>query len=131
MHRNAPHLDGQYAAFGKVIEGMDEVNRIAEVQTGYGDKPVSPEIIKEMTVETFGVDYPEPKNVISAAWQHTNRLQRFSIGAQPVFSQHVLLFHLIQSSFGRLPAFQKFRIELPTLVCYAKYSAIIILHAKS
>ena len=61
MHRNAPHLDGQYAAFGKVIEGMDEVNRIAEVQTGYGDKPVSPEIIKEMTVETFGVDYPEPK----------------------------------------------------------------------
>ena len=63
MHRNAPHLDGQYAAFGKVIEGMDEVNRIAEVQTGYGDKPVSPEIIKEMTVETFGVDYPEPKKM--------------------------------------------------------------------
>lgn len=42
---------------------MDEVNRIAEVATGYGDKPKSPEIIKEMTVETFGVDYPQPKIV--------------------------------------------------------------------
>ncbi len=63
MHKNAPHLDGAYAAFGKVIEGMDEVNRIAEVQTGYGDKPLTPEIIKEMTVETFGVEYPEPKKM--------------------------------------------------------------------
>ena len=63
MHKNAPHLDGQYAAFGKVIEGMDEVNRIADVPTGYGDKPKTPEIIKEMTVETFGVEYPEPKKM--------------------------------------------------------------------
>ena len=63
MHKNAPHLDGAYAAFGKVIEGMDEVNRIAEVATGYGDKPKTPEIIKEMTVETFGVEYPQPKIV--------------------------------------------------------------------
>lgn len=63
MHKNAPHLDGAYAAFGKVIEGMDEVNRIAEVQTGYGDKPLTPEVIQEMTVETFGVDYPEPEKI--------------------------------------------------------------------
>jgi len=63
MHKNSPHLDGAYAAFGKVIEGMDEVNRIADVPTGYGDKPKTPEVIKEMTVETFGVEYPAPKTV--------------------------------------------------------------------
>lgn len=61
MHKSAPHLDGQYAAFGRVIEGMDEVNRIAEVATGYGDKPKTPEVIKSMTVETFGVEYPRPE----------------------------------------------------------------------
>lgn len=63
MHKNSPHLDGQYAAFGKVTEGMDEVNRIAQVKTGYGDKPVEPEVIAEMTVDTFGVDYPEPEKM--------------------------------------------------------------------
>ena len=63
MHKNSPHLDGAYAAFGQVIEGMDEVNRIADVPTGYGDKPKTPEFIKEMTVETFGVEYPAPKTV--------------------------------------------------------------------
>ena len=63
MHKNSPHLDGAYAAFGQVIEGMDEVNRIADVPTGYGDKPKTPEVIKEMTVETFGVEYPAPKTV--------------------------------------------------------------------
>lgn len=61
MHKNAPHLDGQYAAFGKVIEGMDVVNEIAECDTDFSDKPLDPQIIKEMTVETFGVDYPEPE----------------------------------------------------------------------
>ena len=60
MHKNSPHLDGQYAAFGKVINGQDVVNEIAEVKTGYGDKPVEPQVIDNVTVETFGVEYPEP-----------------------------------------------------------------------
>lgn len=60
MHKNSPHLDGQYAAFGKVVNGQDVVNEIAEVKTGYGDKPVEPQVIESVTVETFGVEYPEP-----------------------------------------------------------------------
>ena len=63
MHRAAPHLDGEYASFGKVTEGMDVVNKIAAVQTGYADKPISPQIMESVTVETFGVNYPEPKKV--------------------------------------------------------------------
>ena len=61
MHDVAPHLDGQYAAFGRVTEGMDVVDRIANAKTGWGDKPIQPQIIKKITVDTFGVDYPEPK----------------------------------------------------------------------
>ncbi|MCR4802552.1 MAG: peptidylprolyl isomerase [Lachnospiraceae bacterium] len=61
MHKTSPHLDGEYAAFGKVIEGMEEVNTIAETQTDYSDRPVTDQVIKTMTVETFGVDYPEPE----------------------------------------------------------------------
>ena len=60
MHKNSPHLDGSYAAFGKVIEGMEIVNKIAETKTDYNDRPVTPQIIKSMSVETFGVTYPEP-----------------------------------------------------------------------
>ena len=60
MHKDAPHLDGAYAAFGKVIEGMEVVNKIAEVDTDYSDKPVIPQLMKSVTVDTFGVDYPEP-----------------------------------------------------------------------
>ncbi len=60
MHKDAPHLDGAYAAFGKVIEGMEVVNKIAEVDTDYSDKPVIPQVMKSITVDTFGVDYPEP-----------------------------------------------------------------------
>lgn len=48
MHQNAPHLDGQYAAFGKVVEGMEAVDEIAEVETGYGDKPLKPVVIKRI-----------------------------------------------------------------------------------
>ncbi|MGN0442954.1 MAG: peptidylprolyl isomerase [Acutalibacteraceae bacterium] len=61
MHRKAPHLDGQYAAFGKITEGMDVVNEIAECDTDYADKPLDPQVIKSVTAETFGVDYPEPE----------------------------------------------------------------------
>ena len=61
MHKTSPHLDGSYAAFGKVIEGMDTVNKIAETPTDYSDRPMTPQVIKTVTVETFGVDYPEPE----------------------------------------------------------------------
>lgn len=61
MHKNAPHLDGQYAAFGKVIEGMDAVDRIAAVDTDYNDRPMQVQRIEKMTVETFGKEYPEPE----------------------------------------------------------------------
>lgn len=61
MHETSPHLDGEYAAFGQVIEGMDVVNKIACVRTRWGDKPVEDQRMKKVTVETFGVDYPEPE----------------------------------------------------------------------
>ncbi len=61
MHKDAPHLDGSYAAFGKVIEGMDVVNRIAEEDTDWNDRPLDEQKMKTVTVETFGVDYPEPE----------------------------------------------------------------------
>ena len=63
MHKNAPHLDGSYAAFGKIIEGMDVVNKIAETPTDYSDKPLEEQKIATVTVETFGVDYPEPEKM--------------------------------------------------------------------
>lgn len=63
MHEAAPHLDGSYAAFGKVVEGMDVVNKIAEADTDWNDRPLDPQVIKSMTVETFGVDYPEPETL--------------------------------------------------------------------
>lgn len=61
MHKTSPHLDGQYAAFGQVIEGMDVVNEIAETKTDYSDRPSFDQVIKSVTVETFGETYPEPE----------------------------------------------------------------------
>lgn len=63
MHADSPHLDGQYAAFGKVIEGIEAVDTIATVRTDYNDKPRFPQKMKKVTVETFGIDYPEPEKV--------------------------------------------------------------------
>ena len=63
MHKNAPHLDGAYAAFGQVIEGMEAVDKIASVSTDYSDRPLTPQKIQSMTVETFGVEYPEPEKI--------------------------------------------------------------------
>ena len=63
MHKTSPHLDGAYAAFGKVIEGMENVNKIAETRTDYSDRPLETQRIKTMTAETFGVEYPEPEKM--------------------------------------------------------------------
>ena len=60
MHKTSPHLDGEYAAFGKVTEGLEVVDKIANVPTSYGDRPLEDQRIKSMTVETFGEEYPEP-----------------------------------------------------------------------
>ncbi|MBE5966254.1 MAG: peptidylprolyl isomerase [Lachnospiraceae bacterium] len=61
MHKDSPHLDGSYAAFGKVTEGMDVVNKIAETKTNYSDVPLEPQIMEKVTVETYGATYAEPE----------------------------------------------------------------------
>jgi len=61
MHQYSPHLDGQYAAFGRVIEGIEAVDNVCAVRTDYNDRPRIPQVMKKVTVETFGVDYPEPE----------------------------------------------------------------------
>ena len=61
MHKTSPHLDGAYAAFGKVVEGLDTVNAIAAAATDYMDRPLEEQKMKQVMVETFGVEYPEPE----------------------------------------------------------------------
>ena len=63
MHKKSPHLDGAYAAFGKVIEGMETVDEIAMTPKSFGDRPIQPQRMKKVTVETFGVEYPEPVRI--------------------------------------------------------------------
>lgn len=63
MHKTSPHLDGSYAAFGKIIEGMEVVNKIAEVSTDYSDRPLEEQRMATVTVDTFGVEYPEPEKM--------------------------------------------------------------------
>lgn len=61
MHKNSPHLDGAYAAFGKITEGLDVVDKIAQTATDYQDKPLEKQVMKKVTVDTQGVDYDEPE----------------------------------------------------------------------
>ena len=61
MHKNSPHLDGQYAGFGEVIEGIEVIDKIASVDTDYSDRPITPQVMKTVTIETFGVEYPQPE----------------------------------------------------------------------
>ncbi len=63
MHKNAPHLNGAYAAFGKVTEGMDVVDRIADTATDFSDRPLEKQVIKSITIDCFGVEYPEPEMI--------------------------------------------------------------------
>ena len=63
MHKTSPHLDGAYAAFGKVTEGLDVVDKIAQTPTDFRDRPMTPQVMKTVTVETFGTEYPEPETV--------------------------------------------------------------------
>ena len=63
MHEDSPHLDGGYAAFGKVIEGIETVDKICKVRTDRNDRPRIPQVMKKVTVDTLGVDYPEPEKV--------------------------------------------------------------------
>lgn len=63
MHQTSPHLDGAYAAFGKVVEGLENVNKIAETATDYSDRPLEPQIMKKVSVELFGEEYPEPEKM--------------------------------------------------------------------
>ncbi|MBI9010111.1 MAG: peptidylprolyl isomerase [Tenericutes bacterium] len=63
MHMDSSHLDGDYAAFGKVIEGLDEVDRIVAVEKDFRDKPAKAEVMKKVTVELYGETYPEPEKI--------------------------------------------------------------------
>ena len=76
MHKAAPHLDGSYAAFGKIIEGMNIVNKIAETDTDYSDRPLDEQKMKKVTVDTMGTEYPEPRKYKTAADSNRTGISR-------------------------------------------------------
>lgn len=76
MHEKSPHLDGAYAAFGRITEGMDVVNRIAETPTDYGDRPLEPQVMKKVTVELFGEEYPGAGDSIKKKKKDRPRFER-------------------------------------------------------
>ena len=99
MHKKAPHLDGAYAAFGKITEGMDVVNKIAETATDYSDRPLEKQVMKKVTVETFGEEYPEPETVKSNDMRILGRIVGVRSAKQSVgiivggfCSQHLIIF---------------------------------------
>ena len=61
MHQTSPHLDGAYAAFGKITEGLEVIDAIAGVRTDFRDRPLADQVIRSMEIDTLGVDYPEPE----------------------------------------------------------------------
>lgn len=63
MHQTSPHLDGQYASFGRVVEGLEVVDKIAQVETNFQDRPLVEQKIKTVTVDTKGVEYPAPEKM--------------------------------------------------------------------
>ena len=63
MHKNSPHLDGAYAGFGKVVEGLENIDAIAETDVDYSDRPLIDQVMKTVTVDTFGINYDEPKKI--------------------------------------------------------------------
>ena len=83
MHKKSPHLDGAYAAFGKITQGMDVVNKIADTAKDYSDKPLEPQVMKKVTVETFGEEYGEPEMA-----QLINSKKRYSKGQFLYFEMH-------------------------------------------
>ena len=87
MHQDAPHLDGEYAAFGKVTEGMDVVNKIAAVQTDFQDRPLQPQIMQTVTVETFGTDYPEPEKMKDSSCKSEKSIPEVIPSVSPFFSR--------------------------------------------
>lgn len=64
MHMDSSHLDGSYAAFGKVIQGIEEVDRIATAKRDYRDKPLEDEVMEKVTVDLFGESYPQPEKIM-------------------------------------------------------------------
>ena len=118
MHENAPHLDGQYAAFGMLTEGVDVLNKIAETDTDWSDRPRNPQVMKTVTVETFGVDYPEPEDVYKrqglpffssesiTSFGNSGVSQRLHLlnEQQKRHSAHVSFFKTFESIFS--PSFQ-------------------------
>ena len=99
MHQNAPHLDGDYAAFGKLIEGEDILDKIAGVDTDYSDRPRKPQVMKTVTVETFGEEYPEPEKL---SFTLKRRIQLIAVPA-------IIIIWLLSRNVRRSHCFHRLR----------------------